>query len=271
VTRGPFPGILWAMDAAFPPAPPVPPRDVPFRAALGLRRVQALVFLILLPLGLIQGTVFYLLAGGLPPGPDAALDAGAVLSHTGRLLAAPYRSSTSVGRRHPLVLEFAYRLPDGGQAEAYCYTFDRDLARRLAERGEGLAVELDPDRPRRARLEGTRLRLFPSWLLLIPALDLAAALGVGLWWWRSAASVHRLLVHGRAYRARVVELRPMRGVNPPPMVLSWTLEEEAPGVEPSGRTRLPRRHAALAGLAPGSPIWVLAEETGGRSFPYLGE
>ena len=62
----------------------------------------------------------------------------------------------------------------------------------------------------------------------------------------------------------------MRGVNPPPTVLTWTLDEAAPASSPTGSCRLPRKHPFLRGLTRGARIWVIQPEgEGAGGFPWL--
>ncbi len=215
--------------------PPPPPRAVSFRDCLALGKAKGFSFFLFLLLSVGMGILFTKICRGLPPGPDAVLDSRHALAKTGRLLRPPYPSHSRVNGRRPWVLEFSFTLPGGKEYRGYSYTFSRRRAASLALRGSNLPVEYDPRDPERARIQGTRASFVPAWLFLIPAIFFAVTLVLGLWWIASSLKLHALAVYGRACKARLEEIRPVTGVNPPPWRVSWTLEEPLPGVPPQGR------------------------------------
>ncbi len=254
------------MDEA---APPPPPRSVSFLDCLALGKAKGISFFLFLLLSVGMGILFTKICRGLPPGPDAALDSRPSLVKTGRLLAPPYPSHSRVNGRRPWVLEFAYTLPDGKEYRGYSYTFSRKLAVSLALRSSGLPVEYDPQDPGTARIQGTRATFVPAWLFLIPLVFFAVTLFLGLWWAASTFKLHSLAVYGRACKARLTEIRPVTGVNPPPWRVTWTLEESLPGVPPEGSALIPRSHPFARKHKVGDTFWVVADEVSGRAYPWI--
>ncbi len=251
------------------PPPPPPPRAVSFWSCLALGKAKGFSFLLFLLLAAAMVILFAKIGRGLPPGPDAALDARHSLAKTGRLLLLPYPSHTRINGRRPWVLEFAYTLPQGREYRGYSYTFSRKLVEALAAQGSGLPVEYDPENPERARLAGTVVSYFPSWLFLIPLVFAGVTFFLGVWWIASSSKIHKLAVYGTPLQARIEEIRPVLGVNPPPWRITWTLVNAPPGVPPQGSALIPRRHPFARTHRQGDLFWVVADEFSGRAFPWI--
>ncbi len=249
--------------------PPPPPRSVSFWDCLALGKAKGISFFLFLLLSVGMGILFTKICRGLPPGPDAVLDSRHALAETGRLLEDPYPSHSRVNGRRPWVLEFSFTLPGGKEYRGYSYTFSHKLALSLGLRRSNLPVEYDPRDPERARIQGTKASFVPAWLFLLPTVFFAVTLILGLWWAASSLKLHSLAVYGRACKARLEEIRPVTGVNPPPWRVSWTLEEPLPGVPPQGSALIPRSHPFARKHKVGDPFWVVVDEVSGKAYPWI--
>ncbi len=256
-------------DAPENQPPPPPPRTVPLGPCLAMGKTKGILFSVFLVLGIVLALLFAKIGRGLPPGPDARLDERHAVVETGRLLRRPYPSKDRVNGRRPLVLEFAFRLPGGRTVKGYSYTFSLSRAQKALVLSGRIPVEYDPERPELARIEGTRLTYFPSLLFLLPASFLVLSLVMGVVWITSALRLQSLANFGTACKARVLEIRPVTGINPPPWRVTWKLEDPPPGVPAEGSAWIPRSHPFARTHGPGDPIWVVCDEFSGRAFPWI--
>ena len=130
-------------------------------------------------------------------------------------------------------------------------------------------MEYDPSDPGRARIAGTFLSLFPAWLFLLPAAFLVVSLALGTWWITASLKLHSLAVYGTACLARLEEIRPVAGVNPPPWRITWTLESPPGGIPPQGSAMIPRSHPFAKKYRKGDSFWIVADEFSGRAYPWI--